>query len=497
MILITIYRHLRRSVKRKVRDRDDSGFRSVARLGLESYSGSVRVTLIGHASVLFETRGGTLLMDPVFFDPFEGGAVVSCPEREVDLGKLPEIDYLVISHRHPDHVDIPSLARLPRDCQVLCPNDALVLYALDRLGFPRVTPVEPRRLLSAADLQIFPTRSEERSVQELGLVVADGSGVVWNQVDTILSLATIQEVIARFGIVGILFARYASQNFEFFESRTVAFPYEEHQRALETVLAVRPRVVVPGSAGFKFAGDHAWLNRYLFPVSAERFIADLSRLDSMIRPVLLRPGDMLEVEGGEVEVHPGASPFCRMIRDDTELIRFDPTAPIPPLHDPNPSGYTDEEMTRTIVACLEGVHRYGVEYAGRRLTLADWYRRAGAVYEVAVVFPDTTRRWQIDFRRDPPALEPDGNAEADFVNRIAASALTDWALRRRGYFYTRAYSRRFSTLYRLWGNEAGVEVRPFALPDLLIYYLLNVADDADEAARRRIDTEIAEALSGL
>jgi len=32
---------------------------------------------------------------------------------------------------------------------------------------------------------------------------------------------------------------------------------------------------------------------------------------------------------------------------------------------------------------------------------------------------------------------------------------------------------------------------------LLIYYLLNVAGDADEAARRRIDMEIAEALSGL
>lgn len=66
-----------------------------------------------------------------------------------------------------------------------------------------------------------------------------------------------------------------------------------------------------------------------------------------------------------------------------------------------------------------------------------------------------------------------------------------WSLRRRSYFSTRAYSRRFSTLYRVWGDEAGVEVRPVTLPDLLIYYLLNVADDADEAAKRRIDLEIA------
>jgi len=457
----------------------------------QAYSLSMRVTLIGHASLLFETRGGVVLMDPVFFDPFEEGAVASCPERQVDLGRLPEFDYLVISHRHPDHFDIPTLACLPRDCHVLCPSDALVLYALGQLGFSRVTPVEARRLLSTADLQLFPTRSEERTVRELGWVVADGSGTVWNQVDTILSLSTIQEVVAHFGTVDLLFARYASQNFEFFESRAATFPYEEHQRNLETVVAVRPRVVVPGSAGFKFVGDHAWLNRYLFPVSAERFIADLSRLGSEIRPATLQPGDIVELEGAEVEVRRNASPFCRMIQDDTALLRFDPTAPIPPLHDPNPTDYRDEEMARTVAACLEGLHRYAVEHARRRLTLADRYRRTAAVYEVVVVFPKGTRSWQLDFRRDPPALVPDGTAEADVVHWIAASALTDWSLRRRSYFSTRAYSRRFSTLYRVWGDEAGVEVRPVTLPDLLIYYLLNVADDADEAAKRRIDLEIA------
>ena len=107
----------------------------------------MRVTLIGHASLLFETRGGTVLMDPVFLDPFEGGAVASCPEREVDVEQLPEIDYLVLSHRHPDHFDIPSLARLPSTCRVFCPADAQLLYALDQLGFARVTPLDPRRLL--------------------------------------------------------------------------------------------------------------------------------------------------------------------------------------------------------------------------------------------------------------------------------------------------------------------------------------------------------------
>jgi L-ascorbate metabolism protein UlaG (beta-lactamase superfamily) len=45
----------------------------------------MKVTLLGHASVLVEMNGATCLMDPVFFDPFEEGAVVSCPERVVYL----------------------------------------------------------------------------------------------------------------------------------------------------------------------------------------------------------------------------------------------------------------------------------------------------------------------------------------------------------------------------------------------------------------------------
>ena len=49
----------------------------------------MRTTLIGHATCLVETAAGNLLTDPVFFDPFEEGTVVSCPRREVNVDALP------------------------------------------------------------------------------------------------------------------------------------------------------------------------------------------------------------------------------------------------------------------------------------------------------------------------------------------------------------------------------------------------------------------------
>src|SRR5712692_9789816 len=74
----------------------------------------MKITLLGHASILVEVEGGGVcLMDPVFSDPFEEGAVVSCPQRIVHPERLLPIYILVISHRHPDHFDFPSLAKEP------------------------------------------------------------------------------------------------------------------------------------------------------------------------------------------------------------------------------------------------------------------------------------------------------------------------------------------------------------------------------------------------
>jgi L-ascorbate metabolism protein UlaG (beta-lactamase superfamily) len=46
--------------------------------------------LIGHATLLLETREAVLLVDPVLLDPFEGGAVsaASPPSGSLDLPGL-------------------------------------------------------------------------------------------------------------------------------------------------------------------------------------------------------------------------------------------------------------------------------------------------------------------------------------------------------------------------------------------------------------------------
>jgi L-ascorbate metabolism protein UlaG (beta-lactamase superfamily) len=434
-----------------------------------------------------------ILMDPVLQDPFEDGLVVSCPKREIDVDRLPPIDVVIISHRHPDHFDLPSLDRLSRNCQVCCPADPLITHALKLLGFRHVTILEPGKPMSVEKIEILPTRSENQAVRECGIVFRDETGTFWNQVDTEISPITINTVIEHCSSVDLLFAMYASQNFSFFESLDKSFPYETHRQNLQNVLMIRPSLTVPGSAGFRFFGEHEWLNRFLFPISRGLFLDDLRTLDATLETAIMNPGDVAEIHDGEVKIQREASPFSRTLEDDTYQIRFNPTSMIPPLGDPNPEGYDLREMEATLSQFIEeGLFKYCQEHFRDRLSVPGKYFACQAIYGLKVVFPNYRIDWTIDFRTDPIGLYREKNSRADIIHQIAASALTGWILRRKSFFYVRGYSRRFTTYHRVYGDAAGVHVIPVQLPDLLMYYLIYGAEDSSDSARRRIEYEIAQ-----
>jgi len=451
----------------------------------------MRVTLVGHATWHIESAETTLLVDPVLHDPFEGGAVSSWPEREVDVAQMPAPDLIVVTHRHPDHFDIPSLARLPTSATVLLPRDPLIAYALEQLGFQRLMPLDPGKLLTWNDTQLWPTPSDE-PVREVGLVVSDGSGAVFDQVDSALPHAAAAELCTRFRLAAHL-CRYASQNFEFFESRHAEFPCAEHARNLETAAALAAGLVVPAAAGFRFAGPHAWLNRFLFPVSRTAFLQDLQRVAPDVRGACMDPGDVLEVEAGVAYLRRASSPFVRCSARGDALLRFDPTAAIPELVDPNPDGRATSELgaaTRQLVRAM-------AEWAcadAPPLSVPWRYRRAQAAYALEIVAPEQIECFVLDFGAPTPRLlEGDVDIEPTVVHRVAASALLDWSERRRDFFWVRAFSRRFSVTRRVAGDGAGVNVAPVLLPDLLMHWLLAESQGSEDAARRRIDLQVREA----
>ncbi len=360
--------------------------------------------------------------------------------------------------------------------------------------------MDPHTAMPSPQAELFPTRSESTGVRECGMVIRDDSGVFWNQVDTELSPETIAEVRRRYGRVDLLFAMYASQNFDFFDSLESEFPRESHRRNLESALRIGPRLLVPASAGFRFAGEHSWLNPFLFPVSPERFAEDLRALDRDISVALLDPGDQVILGAGDPDVARAASPIATTLDASATALHFDPTAPIPPLRDPNPERLNSDEMRETIASFLEKqLLPHCAEALGQPRTLAARYRREGAVYGIEVIFPDDRDRsaepregWTLDFRGQPLQLSCGLDPRANVVHRIAASALTGWIQHRLGWFTVRAYSRRYSTLCSISGHASSVCLEAIPLPDLLMHFTIYEAADSEDAAKRRMDQEISQ-----
>jgi L-ascorbate metabolism protein UlaG (beta-lactamase superfamily) len=74
-----------------------------------------RATWLGHSTVLLEMEGMRVLTDPVWSDrisPFGVAAPKRFQAVPIDIASLPELDAIVISHDHFDHLDRPTVVAL-------------------------------------------------------------------------------------------------------------------------------------------------------------------------------------------------------------------------------------------------------------------------------------------------------------------------------------------------------------------------------------------------
>jgi L-ascorbate metabolism protein UlaG (beta-lactamase superfamily) len=112
----------------------------VLRTGLPALEpGMASWTWVGHSTYLVRLGGVTILTDPVWSTKISG-----VPRRLTPPGlawnELPKIDVVVISHNHYDHLDTPTIKRLPRSTPILC--GASLGGWFRRRGFTEVTELD-------------------------------------------------------------------------------------------------------------------------------------------------------------------------------------------------------------------------------------------------------------------------------------------------------------------------------------------------------------------
>lgn len=79
------------------------------------YGDTLRVSWVGHATVLIQIEGLNILTDPVWAErvsPVTWAGPTRVHPPGIAFDDLPKIDVVLISHNHYDHLDLPTLARL-------------------------------------------------------------------------------------------------------------------------------------------------------------------------------------------------------------------------------------------------------------------------------------------------------------------------------------------------------------------------------------------------
>jgi L-ascorbate metabolism protein UlaG (beta-lactamase superfamily) len=121
-------------------DTRDAGRIPVRRGGLPSVSpDDLAVTWVGHATYVLRVGGLTVLTDPVWSGKIPGVRRRLTPPG-VAWSDLPRVDAVVISHNHYDHLDAPTIRRLPRDTAVFVPAGLGSWFT--RKGFTDVTELD-------------------------------------------------------------------------------------------------------------------------------------------------------------------------------------------------------------------------------------------------------------------------------------------------------------------------------------------------------------------
>lgn len=80
----------------------------------------MRITYIGHATLVIELADRIFLTDPNF-DSTLGGFLPRVSAPGLSISSLPRVDAIIVTHAHADHLSFKSLDALPQDIPIYAP----------------------------------------------------------------------------------------------------------------------------------------------------------------------------------------------------------------------------------------------------------------------------------------------------------------------------------------------------------------------------------------
>lgn len=111
----------------------------------------MRITYIGHATLLIEIGDRIFLTDPNF-DSHLGRFLPRVSAPGIALSDLPRLDAILVTHAHADHLSFDSLQKLQRDVPIFAPPP--IARWLGRLGHATARAIAPGESIFSGSVEI-------------------------------------------------------------------------------------------------------------------------------------------------------------------------------------------------------------------------------------------------------------------------------------------------------------------------------------------------------
>lgn len=250
-------------------------------------TGKIDLGFAGHSTLLIELDGQRVVTDPLFRTNLLHLRRQAPP---ADVPRYTQVDAVLISHSHLDHLDKRSLKLIPRDVRAIVPSDVVSIFR--GLGFKSVTGLSAGDSTELGELTISATDA-----------LHGGSRMPWNQ----------QAETLGFVIRGSQSVYFAGDTDLFDEMADLTMidlallpvwgwgpklgaGHLDPERAAKAAEMIRPRVAVPIHWGGYMPAPLAKRRPELLVDPPRDFIRMTNEFAPSVEARLVEPGDSTTIE---------------------------------------------------------------------------------------------------------------------------------------------------------------------------------------------------------
>lgn len=293
----------------------------------------MKVTYIKSAMVVIEHKGKKVLCDPWLTEGIYYGSWYSFPLPKHTAKDFQDIDYIYISHVHPDHCDVETLKDLPKDKPVLILDfdEKFLLRTLQKVGFTNIIEVPHGKTVNLEedfkieilsgdnnDLRRFsiiygcsePRGKKTKQIDSLAIFSSDKQVIVnSNDVPVNLISGAFKYILDKYKKIDVLLVSYAgagpypqayTMEKEAMLRSAIGASYSFLGGTFQYIHGLNPRYFIPYAGEYILGGKNWWMNRFKGTSEIEELEVDLlpilkdNKIDSKM--VLLNRGENFDLD---------------------------------------------------------------------------------------------------------------------------------------------------------------------------------------------------------